>query len=239
VRYDGARGLQLFANASRSAEPPSFGELSGGAGVTPVSSQRAASFEVGMRVQRTGLDIDAAIYRARIHGELLALSDAEGNPLGTLNAGRTIHAGIEFAARWRASRAWTLSANYLGNAFRFDRDPIYGDDAIAGLPSQQLRAGLRWSRGGFHLEPNIEWVPEGAWIDHANSMRAPGYTLLGLRAGGAIGGAGWTWFADLRNLGDRRWIASTNVVADARGLDGRNYLPGEGRSFFVGVEFTP
>jgi iron complex outermembrane receptor protein len=57
-----------------------------------------------------------------------------------------------------------------------------------------------------------------------------------LKLGGEAGG-GWRWFADLRNLGDRRWIASTNVIADAGGRDGRNFLPGDGRSVYVGLEW--
>jgi iron complex outermembrane receptor protein len=58
-----------------------------------------------------------------------------------------------------------------------------------------------------------------------------------LKLGGAARG-GWRWFADLRNLGDRRWIASTNVIADAGGRDGRNFLPGDGRSAYLGLEWS-
>ncbi|MBM7093310.1 hypothetical protein JTP67_33360, partial [Streptomyces sp. S12] len=57
------------------------------------------------------------------------------------------------------------------------------------------------------------------------------------RAGGRIG-AQWSWFADARNLADRKWIASTNTIADARGLDGRNFLPGDGRGVYVGLEWS-
>lgn len=237
LRYEAGDGVQLFANASRSAEPPSFGELSGGAGVTPVDQQRATSAELGMRVQRAALSLDLVLYRARVDGELLSLGDGFGNPLGTVNADRTLHQGIEFGLEWNPAPDWRLAANYLYNDFRFAQDPVYGDNAIAGVPPQQLRAALRWKPGDrFHVEPDLEWVPQGYCVDHANSFRAPGFATFGLKLGGDIG-ARWQWFADLRNLGDRRWIASTNVVADAGGLDGRNFLPGDGRSLYVGVEF--
>ena len=237
LRFDADARTQWFANLSRSAEPPSFGELSGGPGVTPVGRQRADSVELGMRTQRDALSLDVAAYRARIRGELLALDDAQGNPLGTINAGRTVHQGVELGAEWRFARAWRLSANYLYNDFRFERDPVYGDNALAGVPPQQLRAGLRWQPGaGFHVEPNLEWVPQDWYVDHANTFRAPGYVIAGLKLGGEAG-AGWSWFADLRNLGGRRWIAGTNVVADAGGVDGRNFLPGDGRSIYLGLEW--
>ena len=237
LRYLFDDHAQLFANVSRSAEPPSFGELSGGAGVTPVGMQRATSAELGLRIQRDALSLDAVLYRAHVDGELLSLGDGQGNPLGTVNAGRTRHQGIEFGLAWTVARDWRLSANYLYNDFRFDHDPVYGNNALAGVPPQQLRAALRWSRGGrFHVEPNVEWAPRDYYIDHANSFKAPGYAILGLKVGGDAG-AGWQWFADLRNLGDRRWIASSNVVADARGSDGRNFLPGDGRALYIGLEW--
>lgn len=231
--------MQLFANASRSLEPPSFGELSGGPGVTQVDAQRATTAEVGLRVRRRALSLDAALYRARIDGELLALDDADGNPLGTVNAGRTRHQGLELGLAWTPLPAWTLSLNYLRNDFRFDGDPVHGDNRLAGIPPQQLRATLRWSPGErFYLAPNLEWAPQDYFVDHANTFQAPGYALYGVRIGGRVG-TRWSWFADARNLADRRWIASSNVVADAHGLDATNFLPGDGRALYLGMEWHP
>lgn len=237
LRYLLDAHAQLYANISRSLEPPSFGELSGGPGVTQVDRQRATSGEIGLRLDRDRLSLDVALYRARIDGELLSLSDGSGNPLGTVNADRSIHQGIELGLGWHPAEHWTLSANYLYNDFRFDRDRIYGDNDLAGLPPQQLRAELRWSPGKyFYLAPNLEWTPHGYYIDHANSFKAPGYTIAGLRIGGKFA-KDWSWFADARNLGDRKWIASSNAIADARGQDGRNFLPGDGRSVYFGLEW--
>jgi iron complex outermembrane receptor protein len=228
---------QFFGNLSRSLEPPSFGELTGGPGVSQVEEQRATTAELGFRTRRDRLSMDLALYRARVDDELLALTDGAGNPLGTVNAKRTIHQGLEFGLAWQLAEAFKLSANYLWNDFRFDEDPVYGDNKLAGVPPGQLRAELRWQPSErFYATPNLEWVPNDYYVDHANSFRAPGYTLLGLKIGGRIGGQ-WNWFADARNLQDRKWIATTNVVADARGRDGANFLPGDGRSIYVGVEW--
>ncbi|MBX9399712.1 TonB-dependent receptor [Lysobacter sp. BMK333-48F3] len=228
---------QLYANLSRSLEPPSFGELSGGPGISPVGKQRADSAELGLRLDRAALSLDLALYRARLRGELLSLSDGQGNPLGTINAGRTLHQGVELGLGWRIGEAWTVSANYLYNDFRFHGDRVYGDNDLAGVAPQLLRAELRWSPDPrLYIAPNLEWTPQDTWIDHANSYRAPGYRIVGLRLGGRAA-PHWSWFADARNLGDRRWIASSNVIADARGQDGRNFLPGDGRAVYVGVEW--
>lgn len=228
---------QLYANISRSLEPPSFGELSGGPGVTPVDKQRANSGEIGLRLNRDALSLDIAVYRARVEGELLSLSDGNGNPLGTVNADRTIHQGVELGLGWSFAHDWSLSANYLYNDFRFEHDRVYGDNDLAGVPPQQLRAELRWQPDPrFYIATNVEWTPQDYYIDHANSYKAPGYTIAGLRVGGKIA-TQWSWFADARNLADRKWIASSNVIADARGMDGRNFLPGDGRSVYFGLEW--
>lgn len=235
--YQADPQTQVFGNLSRSLEPPSFSEITGGPGVTPVDEQKATTAEIGLRTRRESLSVDLAMYRARVEDELLALTDGAGNPLGTVNAKRTIHQGVEFGLGWRLAQALTLSVNYLWNDFRFDNDPVYGDNDLAGMPPQQLRAGIRWQAGErFYVAPNLEWVPGDYYVDHANTFRAPGYTLIGLKIGGRIGDR-WSWFADARNLQDRKWIATTSVVADARGLDAANFLPGDGRSIYAGIEW--
>ena len=86
----------------------------------------------------------------------------------------------------------------------------------------------------FYVAPGVEWN-DATWIDHANTLQARGATVWGLRVGGE-GGDGWRWFAEVRNAFDKRWIASTNVVADAGGVDGRHVLPGDGRGVYAGIE---
>ncbi|WP_213434853.1 MULTISPECIES: TonB-dependent receptor family protein [Lysobacteraceae] len=235
LRYRIDDGAQVFANISRSLEPPSFGELTGGPGVTQVDKQRGVTAELGTRVQRATWWLDAAVYRARLDGELLALNDALGNPRGTVNADRTVHQGVELGGSRDWSDHWRLSVNYLFNDFRFDGDPVFGDNALAGVPRQQVRSEVRFSPvATFYVAANVDAF-DRTWIDHANTLQAPGAAVWGLRVGGEAG-ARWHWFAEVRNVFDRRWVAGTNVVANAFGVDGRHVLPGDGRGVYAGFE---
>ena len=123
VRAAVGEHAQVFANVSRSLEPPSFGELTGGPGVTQVDMQEATTFEIGTRLQHAQGWLDVALYHARVDDELLALNDANGNPLGTTNADRTVHQGIELGGAWDWTPQWRTSLQYLFNDFRFDGDP--------------------------------------------------------------------------------------------------------------------
>lgn len=55
VRYDATPTVQFFGNVSRSFEPPSFGELAGGPGITQVQEQTATTYEIGTRGNWAGV----------------------------------------------------------------------------------------------------------------------------------------------------------------------------------------
>ncbi len=235
LRHDLAEGVQLFANLSQSYEPPTFSELTGGQQVTPNQAQRGLTLEIGLRWHRGDLELDLAAYRSEIRDELLSLNDPSGNPLGTTNAERTLHQGIELGGAWTLGR-FVLRGQYLLNDFRFDDDASYGDKRIAGVPSQFLKGEALWQREGWYAGPTLEWVPVHYAVDHANSLYAEGYALWGLK-GGYRPFDGLGFFVEGRNLSDKTYVATTGVIADARGQDAALFLPGDGRSLFLGLEW--
>jgi iron complex outermembrane receptor protein len=48
---------------------------------------------------------------------------------------------------------------------------------------------------------------------------------------------GVSWFVEGRNLADKKYAATTGVIANAGGIDSRQFNPGLGRSVFVGLEW--
>lgn len=235
--YTPSQGQQVFANLSGSHEAPPFGELV----LSPVrplaAAQGATTFELGWRGERQGWRWDTVAYRSQVRRELLALTDAAGAALGTVNADRTVHQGLELSAEGALSRSLSLRGQYLYNDFRFDGDAVYGDRRLAGIPPHLLRAALAWQiHPRLRLSPGVEWQPSRTWIDHANTVAADGFALFNLTLDGALG-AGWRWFLEGRNLLDRRHVATTAVQANARGLDGAYYFPGDGRAVYAGVSW--
>lgn len=241
ARYEFTPAIQVFGNVSRSFEPPSFGELAGGPTVTQVRKQSAWTAEIGSRGRVADGSWDAAWYRANVTDELLSLTDGAGNPLGTVNAPDTIHQGVELGANWTFLKSLTVRGAYLWNDFRFDGHPVFGNNRLPGIPRQYLRMEALYTAGTFYIGPNIEWSPQDYPVDMANTLYADSYAMLGFKLGQRVD-KGLSWFVDGRNLTDKRYAATTGVIADSRspgagGQNARQFNPGLGRSVFAGLEW--
>ncbi|MGC4071008.1 MAG: TonB-dependent receptor [Nibricoccus sp.] len=247
LRWD-ANDLQLFANVSGSYEPPSFSEtltLN-----TARNAQTATTVELGSRGVHRFVRWDFSIYSAALKNELLTL-DHDNNPstaAATINANKTTHRGIEFATEidllgtaWNASATpahrLVLRGAWTYGDFRFDGDPLYGDNRLAGLPPHLIRAELTWEHAsGWYAGPTFEWSPEKNYIDFRNTYAAESYALIGFRIGQRRP-TGFSWFIDARNLTDERYSPTTGVIENASGVDQPQFLPGDGVSLFAGIEY--
>ena len=73
-----------------------------------------------------------------------------------------------------------------------------------------------------------------AWVDYANTLKAPAYGVMSLNAGWTLAN-GVSLFLDARNLTDEAYVSNFGAVTDARVASTSVFFPGEGRSVFVGV----
>lgn len=263
VLWDITPDTQAYVNVSRSFEPPSFGELgnanNNGAGLIELDAQTATTFEIGTRGKSGRFAWDIAYYHAWLEDELLEFQVRPGLTQ-TVNAGETIHQGIEAAldievARGIFARGETaapagkgvvapepksdrlvLRQVYLWNDFRFDGDATFGDNQLPGIPAHYYRAELMYEHpSGFYIGPNVEWVPQGYNVDSADTLHTDSYALLGAKVGWRSE-RGFSVFFEVKNLTDEKYAATTSVVAFGS-PDSRVFLPGDGRGFFGGIEW--
>ena len=239
-----ADGMQIFANVNRSFEPPSLSDLTSGGAFpfAPLDPQRAWTAEAGARGQRGILAFDVAVYRAWVDGEFIDLLAPNGTSSFTVNADRTIRQGIEAgldlflidkAAEGGVDlvfrQVWTL------NDFRFDGDARFADNRLAGVPRNVLASELRIDgAAGWYLGGNLRWVPQGPYVDYANTTRAPGYDLWGVTAGWQIGDR-FRLFGSVENLFDKATISNVSTNANQQRERAAAFSPGQGRALFVGV----
>jgi len=246
IVWDVTPFAQVFANVSRSAEVPSFGEgsMTSFVNFTELSAQRATTYEIGTRGRTEDMTWDLALYRANIDDELQCFTVSPGT-CDVLNADKTVHQGVEAgfgAALWkslfvdgaRPDKLW-LNTAYTYNDFHFDGDALWGDNELPGAPRHFVRAELLYRHpSGVYFGPNVEWVPEAYFVDNANTFRSHAYALLGAKLGFDNGGK-VTAYIEGRNLTDEAYIAATSIATIADGSS-RLFDSGTGRAVYGGVQ---
>ena len=233
-------GVQLFGNVAGSFEPPSFGETPQAIAGGPLKAQRAVTAELGSRGKSGPFNWDLSIYRAEIRNELLAVQvPVGGNQTSgvTVNAERTIHQGVEAAVSVKPLAWATVRLNALYNDFKLDDDASFGNNRIPGVPDVLVRSEWRADIGQHFVALTTETASK-TFIDFANSYSADSYAIFGVKAGGALLPT-LSWFAEARNLADEKYASSSGVIRNAGGRDQAQFLPGDGRSVYAGLTWTP
>jgi iron complex outermembrane receptor protein len=241
--------VEWFANISRGFEPASTADLTAGGALpfTPLRAQRAITAELGGRGEHGPLSWDIAVYRSELRNELLSFGEpgTRGFVSFTDNAGDTLHQGIELGMDLGIARQ-TLSNHglqllwrniYTLNDFRFDDDAEYGNNRLAGVPEQVYISELRLdSQEGWYLGLNLRWIPDGPFVDFANTSSAPGYHLFGATAGYQLSPE-WRVFLSGENLADEAHISNTGTNANQELENADLFTPGQGRALFLGVDY--
>ncbi len=250
LRWTPTSDLAFFGGGSRAVEAPTFDDLLVVAGTYPnllrrsqtLRTQRATTWELGVRGHHAALAWDLTAYRAEWNDEILRLADAKGAALGAINASPTRHEGIEASARWRlldGPHRLTLNTNAVWTHFIFTGDPVYGRNRLAGVPPFLGSAELLLEEPrGFFCALGVDHTDGRTAVDHGGRMTYDGRTLAQVRAGWRADRA-WTLFIDVRNVLDRRYIASTAGVLDLVRNPAATaiFLPGPGRSLTLGLEW--
>jgi len=226
-------GIDVYANYSRSAEFPGFIELAQRTTFVPLSAQRAWTAEVGTRGQAGPIEWDVSLYRARLTGEMLQYTVDANIPASTFNAGRTVHQGVELALSATPAPWLRLRQTWLYSDFRFRHDVQFGNNRLPVVPRHVLRSEARFGSEALHVAPNLEWQPQGAWADYANTYRTRGYALVGLTAGATVR-QGIDLFLDARNLTNRKAVGDISAAITASPASAI-YYPVERRAVYGGV----
>ncbi|MBI1328970.1 MAG: TonB-dependent receptor [Alphaproteobacteria bacterium] len=243
VLWEDESGTQVYANFTRSVEPPHYGALvqSPFPGFVPVASQDAWTGEIGTRGHTGALTWDFTLYRSQVRHELLSYA-VFGLPAAFFNADRTIHQGLEAALDWRIAEdadwgSLLLRQSYSWSDFTFDNDATYGNNRLPVVPEHQYRAELRYGNpNGFFIAPSLEWRPVATNVDYANTLKAPSFVVFSLGAGYTVNDH-ISLFMDARNLADKHYVPEFGAVTDASNplVNTAVFYPGEGRSLFVGL----
>jgi len=239
--------VQLFANASRTVEPPLLLELSSfgnPGGFINLDPQSAWQYEVGARTDRRGLNLDVSLYDIELTNELLNqnVQPFPGAPFTVptyRNVPRSRHSGVEAGLAYQRPLGGISSVggrlSYTYNRFRFVDDATYQSNVLPGAPSHYVNAEVKYTTPySLTLTPSVEWVPRSYFVTSANDASNAAWKTFGFRAEYLVSKLGANVFVLGQNLANARYSASVQVDNAA----GRFFEPADPRSFYAGVRVT-
>ncbi|MFM6961038.1 MAG: TonB-dependent receptor family protein [Polynucleobacter victoriensis] len=251
VLYDLTPVNQIFASVSRNFEAPIFG-LGSMSATTPRSAQSGKTYEIGARGVSADMsegyraEWDLTLYKSNLKNEFFTACTNPNNTstCSTTNVPATIHQGLELGSYFLLKNKYEAKVSLLISDFKYDGNPTLGNNRLPGISPVLIRgeALYRWGNligsGGLpaiYAGPKFEWATK-APMDAANTLSNDAYVIWGFKAGQKID-KNWSWFADARNLSNKKYAATTNISSNYFGATAAAvYYPGDGRSLYVGLD---
>ncbi|SDP82707.1 iron complex outermembrane recepter protein [Ralstonia sp. 25mfcol4.1] len=237
--------LNVYANLGRGFETPTLTEVAYGPNGVGANLGLQASTsrqgEIGVKWESDGQRIDAALFDADSHSEIVPLSN---------NNGRTVYQNVDGVRRRGLELGWRGAfgpARGLAAGLAYTYLDAYFGDAFVNAQGATVAAGNRLPGTARHsFGADLTYKPWGQWMvgveakadskvyaDDLNTQAAPGYFIFNLKTGYTFktGATQWYVFARIDNVADRHYIGSV-IVNEA---NGRYYEPAPGRRFFLGL----
>ncbi|KRC15025.1 TonB-dependent receptor [Acidovorax sp. Root217] len=244
VVWSASDQLNLYANLGRGFETPTLAEMAYSRDNTGpnfgLAASRSRQMEIGAKWQGAVHQVQAAWFDARSRSEIV--------PAATVN-GRTIFQNADNVRRRGLELAWSAQAGAWKPRAAYSYLDAFFGDAYTGAGGARVAAGNRLPGTARHVaQLALDYTPSAAWqlgatldvsgkvfANDVNSEAAPGFAVVGLRAGYTFGKATasprWQAWARLDNLLDRRYAGSL-IVNDG---NGRFFEPAAGRRIMVGL----
>lgn len=263
LSWEVAQNVTLFAGASYVMEPPTYDILLINVAGTPgpmnalvdgdnprrprildIDEQTATTVEAGARGRVGPAAFDVTLYRAWLDGEIVSTSDfVSQTVISAGNADDTLRWGAEASVNIDAGSdvfldgdALRVGVDWTWTDARFDDDPLFADNQLPIVVEHLFEARLGYDAGfGVIAELFTTVVPDGGFVDYANTVQADGYATLGARVSWDAGPV--LVFAEGRNITDERYVSSIITARNnLNGADFPTFAPGEGAAFTIGLQ---
>ena len=246
VLYHLTQNVNLYANAGKGFETPTFSELAYKPDGTPGLSfllrpSTSTAYEVGVKAF-VGEDtrVNAALFHIDSSDEIVSGPTIAPGRSTYVNAAKTQRDGLEISLDsnighgWKAYLAYTwIDAKYKN--FIDSSGANLSGNTLPGVPRSTLYGEISWAypATGFSTTLSTVWNNK-VYVNDGNTEYAPSYTVASWRAGFKQSHSAWTLeeFVRVDNLFNRHYIGSVIVNASSN----RFYEPAPLRNFLVGID---
>jgi iron complex outermembrane receptor protein len=246
--YKLAPAINLYANAGRSFETPTFIELAyrpnNQAGLNlALRDSRSRQYEIGLK---TSLAADTRLNAALFHIDTaneIVVDTSLGGRSSYRNAGESRRQGMEISIDGAMGRylsgyaSATVIDAVFAEGFNGSGGPVAAGNRLPGVARYNAYGEIVWRDPSDCLSTAFEVrLSDRVMVNDINSEAATGYTTASWRIGinQTIGAWLFSGFLRVDNLFDRQY-AGAIYVNDA---NGRFYAPAPGRSYLLGASFT-
>ncbi len=199
------------------------------------------NIETGLRGESGIWDYEVSLYHMTKQDDILSYRDPVTTQTTTVNAGETLHRGIEVALGADLHDDWRFdtSLSYAKHTYEdwASKDGDYSGNEMEAAPRALANTRLTYTpafMNGGRIQ--TEWVHLGKyWRDAANVQDYDGHDLVNLRAsypfrGGALSD-NMEVYANVDNLFDKQYAETTSYSSN-----GNSYTAGLPRMFYIGVQ---
>lgn len=248
--YAFSKALNGFASYSNSFRTPSEGQVfRGSREATANKAQTAAAsllqlkpvivdnFEVGLRGTSGVVNYEVSVYHMIKKDDIVSYVNPANTQRTVVNAGETLHRGIEFGLGAPLARDWRIDASLSYAKHSYEKWTVSGTADYSGNEMEaapRLMANTRLSyapgyMGGGRVQ--LEWFKLGSyWHDAGNTEKYAGHNLLNLRANYPFGKGLEVW-GSINNLLDKQYAETAAGDAAAP-----TYTSGLPRTFVLGLQ---
>ena len=242
-------GLSIFASISNGFSPPSLAEVrpSTNAFNNDLNAERGTNSEIGFRghLLKRNLQFDLTFYDFKLRETIVIQRAADGAEF-FVNAGKTDQKGIEALITWRpkitqqsAISNFVINGSYTYSHYRFlnyvQDGNDYSGNRLTGVPPVVFSLAL-----DVELRKKIYFNFTGSFTDHIslndmNSVYAPSFLLVGLKAGYKLAGKSklpFEAFVGADNLLNEKYSLGNDLNA----FGGRYFNAAATRNYYGGVK---
>jgi outer membrane receptor protein involved in Fe transport len=159
-----------------------------------------------------------------------------------MNAGKTLHRGVEVGLHTPTNKPLSLSVSYSYAKHNYEdwkpSDTVdYSGNEMSSAPREIANTRLNYRAKllqGANLE--LEWVHLGSyWMDDANTHKYPGHDVFNIRGNLALNKT-FQLFARIMNITNKRYATSSAYKPPAFGKPEQfEYAPGMPRTVYAGI----
>lgn len=243
----------VYFSTSRGFSLPSIEEtLTANGTINPnIKPESGYNFEIGGKfyfLHKT-LYTEITAYRMQINDLLVARRVGDDQYVG-INAGETLHQGIEITANylWQANTFLTVNPFVTASIGKYefkefiDGENDFSGNKLTGVPAKKVNTGVLFSTDfGFYLSADYQYVDDIP-LNDANTVSSDSYQIINLKTGyhfKLFPNFSSHIAAGIHNVLDEKYASMVLVNATAFGnATPRYYYPGLPINYYGTISFA-